>query len=937
MQRTALLLGAAMALGFPQHGYAETETIATTGDQAGGVPAGAVFSSFETPVLNDAGRVAYEAFLLPGSGGVATFSDNGVWLDQTLIARELSQAGETPAGAVFESFGPVRINEAGQVAYSGRLLIGFGGVDSTNNLGIWRQAGLIARSGSPAGGTSAGELFVSFGTPSFNNAGQVAFSGFLLEGVGGVDSTNSHGIWLESTLIAREGSQAGGVPAGAVFGNFGIPVLNDLGQVAYWGSLQQGAGGVDSTNDSGIWRDSALIVRAGVQAGGAPAGAVFSGFNSSVRFNDAGQVAYEGILRQGVGGVNSSNDSGLWRDSTLIAREGSQAGGVSAGAVFDDFAVFVLNNAGNIVYRATLEQGVGGVDSTNDTGIWRDSTLVVREGSQASGIQQGIVYNTFSTYATNDAGQVAYEASLRVGDGGGVPMDSQGIWISGTNGETILAVLQGTFLAGRVVGNSIQLGSLNNFSQVAYLAGFTNGESGIFLYTPEIHWTRTTSGGWDTDNNWTIAQRPGDPHDVFIDPDLSLTVNGPSGDVMVENLTIGGSNGIATLSLNGGTITTSSIGRVIVESTGVLTGDGVIGGVGGVINLGTVLADNVTVVGTLFNSNIIAGDGRINAAIANDGRIEAIGTAFTPAEIRFDGLVTNIASTGMVAAEHGTLRFNAGLTNHGAVAVSFGTSRFFGDIDNTETGSIVLSGGSNTTFYDDVTNNGGIIVAAAGTATSTAVFFGDVSGAGSITGGGNVFLHGDLRPGNSPAAVNHDVYLFLLGTSSTQIELGGTTPGSQHDQINNLKSTTIGGTLDIQLINGFDPNAGDTFDIFNFATSTGTFADVLLPTLDTGLGWHLGELYTDGELHVELLGDLNQDGFVGIEDLDLLLANWGDSALAFDYAAGDASGDGLVGAADLALVQANWGNGTPGGGNVPEPGSLALLGLGGLMLARRRR
>ncbi|XAL98100.1 PEP-CTERM sorting domain-containing protein [Phycisphaeraceae bacterium D3-23] len=964
MKRTALLLGAAMALGFPQHGMAGTETVATTGDNPGGTHFTAEFDTFANPVLNSTGQVAYLATLDTGSTFVTSLSDTGLWLDDTLVAREGSQAGGAASGAVFSSFFDYGVNDAGQVGYEAFLRIGAGGVTSSNDNGLWLDGAITSRDGSLAGGVSGGAVFSTFGPPALNSAGQTAYFATMQTGIGGINGTNDRGIWRDTTLIAREGAQAGDVAAGGVFAGFGGIALNNAGQVAYEGFLQTFVGGVTSTDDSGVWLGSTLVAREGSQAGGVSSGAVFSSF-ADPSLNDLGQVVYRGFLLVGAGGVESDNNSGIWRDSTLIAREGSQAGGVASGAVFNNLGDPLINNTGHVVYTATLRQGAGGVVSTNDFGIWRNSTLLVREGSQAAGAPDGAVFRTIGSPGLNDIGQVVHSGSLLQGTGGVDLSNDGGLWIVGTNGESLLVAREGETLAGRTIsGLTIESGSggadgrgraVNNFSQVTYRATFTNGDQGVFLYTPDLHWNTTFSSSWDIASRWTLGQLPGEPHDVFIDPDVSLSVTGPSQDVTVDNLTIGGNHGIATLRLNGGTISTPGAGRVTIEANGILTGDGIIGGNGGIINRGTVIADNLAVESFFTNQGLVTGDGRIDAGILNTagsseirvaagdhlritgpsasvtnfGRIENLG-----GELEVSGLVSNRAGTGLIVGENATFRFNGGLNNDSGVGISFGTSRFFGDIDNT--GSIVLSGGSNTTFYDDVTNNGSIVVAAAGNATSTAVFFGDVSGAGSITGGGNVFLHGDLRPGNSPAAVHHDAHLFLMATANTQIELAGTNPGSQHDQVNNLKSTTLGGTLDIQLINGFDPEQGDTFDIFNLATSTGTFADILLPLLDTGLGWHLGRLYTDGELHVELEGDLNQDGFVGAADLDILLAHWGDSALAYDYAAGDASGDGLVGQADLAIVQANFGAGTPGG-NVPEPGAAAVLGLMGLLAGARRR
>ncbi len=86
-----------------------------------------------------------------------------------------------------------------------------------------------------------------------------------------------------------------------------------------------------------------------------------------------------------------------------------------------------------------------------------------------------------------------------------------------------------------------------------------------------------------------------------------------------------------------------------------------------------------------------------------------------------------------------------------------------------------------------------------------------------------------------------------------------------------------------------------------------------------------------------IIGDLNGDGFVGIDDLNIVLGSWNQSVTPADPLAGDLTGDGFVGIDDLSAVLAHWNTGSPpppsGSASIPEPGTLSLLliaAVGGL-------
>ena len=175
-----------------------------------------------------------------------------------------------------------------------------------------------------------------------------------------------------------------------------------------------------------------------------------------------------------------------------------------------------------------------------------------------------------------------------------------------------------------------------------------------------------------------------------------------------------------------------------------------------------------------------------------------------------------------------------------------------------------------------------------------------------------------------------------LTTGTLAVDLFDEAPGTgqpAHDQLAVEGLATLAGTLDVKLGDGHDPDAGDTFVVIDAEQYAGGFDHVLLPELLAGRFWDLSALDSAGTLHVTdtLRGDLDGDGFIGLSDLEVLLANWGQAT-----SVGDASGDGVVSDADLAIVRANWGLGGGPASTVPEPGTLAAVIAGMLVVGTRR-
>ena len=82
------------------------------------------------------------------------------------------------------------------------------------------------------------------------------------------------------------------------------------------------------------------------------------------------------------------------------------------------------------------------------------------------------------------------------------------------------------------------------------------------------------------------------------------------------------------------------------------------------------------------------------------------------------------------------------------------------------------------------------------------------------------------------AGVLHLTTNFLqTSTGSLQIQLAGTTAGTQYDQILISGSSLLTGDLNVGLADNFVPAAGNSFHILDLGTVTGAFGNVNLPAL----------------------------------------------------------------------------------------------------------
>ena len=353
------------------------------------------------------------------------------------------------------------------------------------------------------------------------------------------------------------------------------------------------------------------------------------------------------------------------------------------------------------------------------------------------------------------------------------------------------------------------------------------------------------------------------------------------------------------------------------------------------------------------NKNLVVADQAVlSAPVRLNGGSLSVGSVFNndTSNLDFDTGTFNLTTDNLTVGAGGifgdvmTVQLNqtVNITNLATVDAAAELT-IIGDFSSgglTNNGDLVIidTTGSGKTINGTVSNLTGADLTVVGDIT----FADAVNGGGGFFGPGTTTFAGGFSPGDSPATVSFEGDVVLESTNTLFLEIGGVIPGTEYDRLEIDGTAMIDGTLDVSLINGFTPSVGNNFG-FLFANGGfgGSFSALNLPDI-TGMGmdWLLnpGGSTLFLEVIATLPGDLDGDGFVGINDLNIVLANWNQNVPPANPLA-DPSGDGFVGIDDLNAVLGNWNAGTPPTAQaaIPEPGTLVLLGLSGLAVLRRSR
>ena len=496
--------------------------------------------------------------------------------------------------------------------------------------------------------------------------------------------------------------------------------------------------------------------------------------------------------------INSLTIGGVSGASTLI-------GSSSTGYTVNIAGSLTVNQTGTLTLgfdslTAAFDSTNKGMMNLTDSGLQFSATFVNSGNIELyglDGIQVGGVFTNAGSIIDNDG-----PSSLTVSGN----MNNSGLILMGAV-NVIGTLTNQTGGSINVMSLSVN-GDLVNEGQVI---GLVRGN------TFSINGTLLNSGSFDVSYSQATVGSLNNSGSVQVGGLMTVQGNAiNSGGI--DEYYIGPSGG---QSLNvGGTLTNTSTGYI--EIYGPYIG----GGAANINNAGTIAIDN----GASFSGGTVTNSGTF-----------ALGQTGGGNQLALSGRFTNAASGTFSLGSVSDVANIAYITNAGTINVANGSS-------------LNVTGGGNApvSALPGFLNSGIVTIAQGGSLTSPLSYSQTggqttVDGTLRIGGRGVVNLAGGSVYGNegtiqgtiiSNANVNIGDTLMTVGelafvgnytqgaNGSLTFDIAGTSP-TQYDQLNISGHAHLNGLMTIDLLHGFIPQIGNTFDIVNFAGGSGAFSTVL--------------------------------------------------------------------------------------------------------------
>jgi len=600
--------------------------------------------------------------------------------------------------------------------------------------------------------------------------------------------------------------------------------------------------------------------------------------NKRVRFVDGQWINHPGSTMDILSNLTFIAGPGVFRNEGVLSIDPAGAAVDVTPVTFEQLSTLNLLSGTLSVGRGRANAARFNLDP-NAVLAFVNGTFVVEDASQFVG--EGIVRipnNGVLEFQQGSTDIPLVELAGGVIQGAGtLNVIDRLLWTSGTMGgpDTGQTIISGELDIPAIVGveqrtvTARGVATLDPFASIslAQAARFVIGPTGVFTANRQAGQQRSVFVG--TDGSDVLVLNAGELLILGDGPssagNFSSTPLDNRGRVDVQNVQVSAASGGSSVgAFNIGFDSTMFFGGDFQWNTGTrLTGSGTAAVLGVIVN-GEIDAENINLSrvlkgpGTLrVASNLRFGNGRVS----DSGRLVNLGQG--------NGRETGVRLTldNSIFENRGNAEFFGDLLMSGAsLVINSGAFRVSGDIRGPGASAVHNFGNFLTISADSVTievpfsNLGGVVthqgavLRFAGPYSQTAagrlvnedsggtIVFDQppalsrgtrVEGRGVFRVAGQVRSPAQLAPGASAGRMTIEAEYIQEPDGVLEIEIGGRTPETEHDVFEVIGNATLAGTLDLRLIDGFQPVKGDRFTILTCTTRTGEFDSLILPTAPT--------------------------------------------------------------------------------------------------------